>query len=77
MMSIRVMSLSIGVARGDEVLVAAGFGQANVVLDIPATADTVYRIGSITKEFTAAAILLLVKEGKVSLDGSLTTYLPN
>jgi CubicO group peptidase (beta-lactamase class C family) len=71
-----VVGLSIGVARGDEVLIAEGFGLANVELDVPATADTVYRIGSITKEFTAAAILLLVEDGKVSLDGVLTTYLP-
>jgi len=73
----RIVGLSIGVARGDEILVAEGFGLASVELDVPATADTVYRIGSITKEFTAAAILLLVEEGKVSLDGSLTTYLPD
>lgn len=71
----RIVGLSIGVARGDDILVAEGFGLANVELDVPATSDTVYRIGSITKEFTAAAILLLVEEGKVSLDGSLTTYL--
>ena len=73
----RIVGLSIGVARADEILVAEGFGLASVELDVPATADTVYRIGSITKQFTAAAILLLVEEGKVSLDGSLTTYLPD
>lgn len=71
-----VVGLSIGVAQGEEILYANGFGLANVELNVPATADTVYRIGSITKEFTAAAILLLVDDGKISLDDPLTKYLP-
>lgn len=71
-----VMGLSIGVAKGDMVLCAQGFGLANVELNVPATRDTVYRIGSITKQFTAAAILLLVEEGKIELDDPLTEHLP-
>ena len=68
--------LSIGLAQGDTILCAKGFGLANVELNVPATADTVYRIGSITKEFTAAAILLLVDDGKINLDDPLTRFLP-
>jgi len=71
-----VVGLSIGLAQGDVILYAKGFGLANVELNVPATADTVYRIGSITKEFTAAAILLLVDDGKISLDDPLTRFLP-
>ncbi len=73
----QVVGLSIGVARGDAILEMQGFGLANVELNVPATAETVYRIGSITKQFTAAAILLLVEEGKLTLDDPLSTYLPD
>lgn len=72
-----VVGLSIGVAQGDAILCVKGFGLASVELNVPATADTVYRIGSITKEFTAAAILLLVEEGRISLDDPLTKFLPD
>jgi len=71
-----VVGLSIGVARHDQVLYRGGFGMANVELHVPATADTVYRIGSITKEFTAAGVLLLVQEGKIGLDDPLEKFLP-
>ena len=70
------VGLSVGVARGDAVLLAKGYGLANIELAVPASARTVYRIGSISKQFTASAILLLVEEGKVSLDDELTRYLP-
>jgi D-alanyl-D-alanine carboxypeptidase len=73
----RAVGLSIAVARGDDLLFAKGFGLANVELQVPARAETVYRIGSITKEFTAAAILILVEDGKVALDDSLTRLLPD
>jgi len=72
----KVVGLTIGVAQGDKVLCVRGFGFANVELNVPATADTVYRIGSITKEFTAAGILLLVEEGKINLDDPLVRFLP-
>ncbi len=72
----KVVGLSVGVARGDEVLCVRGFGLANVELNVPATSDTVYRIGSITKEFTASGVLLLVEEGKISLDDPLQAFLP-
>lgn len=72
----QIVGLSIGVARGESILCAKGFGLANVELDVPATANTVYRIGSITKQFTAAAILLLLEDGKLKLDDPLTEFLP-
>src|SRR5690348_13677851 len=54
-----------------------GWGMANLENDVPATAQTVYRIGSITKQFTAAAVMQLVQDGKVKLDEPIGTYLPN
>ncbi|MXW70458.1 MAG: beta-lactamase family protein [Acidobacteria bacterium] len=69
--------ISIGVQRGGEVVFAGGFGYADLENEVPATADTVYRIGSVTKQFTAAAAMLLVEEGKLDLSADLTEYLPD
>ncbi len=72
----KITGLSIGVARGETILCTKGFGFANLESNVPATSDTVFRIGSITKQFTAAAILLLVEDGKIRLDDPLTKFLP-
>ena len=69
--------LSIGVQKGGEVVFADGFGYADLENEVPATADTVYRIGSVTKQFTAAAAVLLVEEGKLDLAADLREYLPD
>jgi len=72
----RAVGLTIGVARGDETLHLKGYGLADIENALPATSASVYRIGSITKTFTAAAIMLLVEDGKLSLDDPLTKFLP-
>lgn len=72
----QVVGLSIGVSQGGKVLNVRGFGLANVELGVPVSADTVFRIGSITKQFTAAAILLLVEDKQIALDDPLIKYLP-
>ena len=69
--------LTIGVKRGDDLLMLKGFGYADLEQRVPASAETGYRIGSITKQFTAAAIMQLVEAGRVSLDGDVSLYLPN
>ncbi len=69
--------VSVGVRLGDETLFAEGFGYADLEQRVPATADTVYRIGSVTKQFTAAAILLLVEEGRLDLAADLRELLPD
>ena len=73
----QIVGLSIGVAKDGKQLLAKGYGLANVEFSVPATAETVYRIGSITKEFTAVAILLLAEDGKLNLDDPLSTFLPD
>lgn len=55
----------------------AGRGLANVEAKTPITPDTIFRIGSITKQFSAAIMLQLVAEGKVSLDDPLSKFLPD
>ena len=68
--------LSIAIVRGRDTLVFGGWGKADLENDVPATARTVYRIGSITKQFTSSAVMQLVERGAVKLDDSIGTYLP-
>lgn len=65
------------VARDGQVLLDRGYGSANLEWRIPNDGDTKFRLGSITKQFTAAAILLLQERGKLSLDAPVKTYLPD
>ncbi|HEX9166932.1 MAG TPA: serine hydrolase domain-containing protein, partial [Gemmatimonadales bacterium] len=69
--------LSIAVARGDRIVVARGYGHADLEHRTPATPATMYQIGSLTKQFTALAVMQLVEQGKVRLDADYTTYLPD
>ncbi|KPJ85388.1 MAG: hypothetical protein AMS18_16365 [Gemmatimonas sp. SG8_17] len=65
------------VGKLDSVVYEAGFGLANMDWGIPNTPDTKFRVGSVTKQFTATVILKLVEEGKLRLDGKITDYLPD
>ncbi len=69
--------VSVAVQAGGELVVARGYGLADVENRVPATEHTVYRIGSVTKQFTAAAALKLVEAGKVSLDDPIAEYFPD
>ena len=62
------------IARGDEVLYRGARGHADVDADTPLSADALFRIGSVTKQFAAAGLLKLVEAGKVSLDDPLSKY---
>lgn len=64
------------VARGDEVLFRSARGLADVRTGAPLTADSMFRIGSVSKQFAAAGLLKLVEAGKVSLDDALSKYVP-
>jgi CubicO group peptidase (beta-lactamase class C family) len=65
------------VVHNDVVLLRKGFGIANLELNIPIDPQQVFRIGSITKQFTAVAILQLVAAGKIKLDDDVATYVPD
>jgi CubicO group peptidase (beta-lactamase class C family) len=69
-----VPGLSLAVVRQGKLLLAKGYGLANLELSVPATDTTSYSIASITKTFTAIATMLLVEEGKLGLDQPLSTY---
>ncbi|HET7341695.1 MAG TPA: serine hydrolase [Methylomirabilota bacterium] len=68
--------VSAGIVHDQELVWAAGFGCADVERNRPATADTLYRIASITKLFTATAIMQLRDAGKLRLDDPVVTHLP-
>lgn len=63
------------VARDGEILLDKGYGSANLEWKIANDGDTKFRLGSVTKQFTGAAILLLQERGKVKLDAPIKTYL--
>src|SRR5688572_21735003 len=65
------------VARGDQVILSKGYGSANLEWNIPNTPSTKFRLGSITKQFTAAAILLLAERGKLALEDPIKKHWPN
>lgn len=65
------------VARKGDILVSKGYGMANYELGVPNTAKTKFRLGSLTKQFTAAAILQLREKGLLDLNDSLSKYLPD
>jgi CubicO group peptidase (beta-lactamase class C family) len=73
----RQLNGAVLVAEGDSVLYERGFGEANMAWEIPNAPDTRFRIGSVTKQFTAALVLQLVEEGRLALDGRVTDYLPD
>jgi CubicO group peptidase (beta-lactamase class C family) len=68
--------VSIGIVHDQALVWSGGFGWADVERREPATADTLYRIGSITKLFTATALLILRDAGKLALDDPLAAHLP-
>jgi CubicO group peptidase (beta-lactamase class C family) len=65
------------VARGNDILLDKGYGLANVEWNIPNSPKTKFRIGSITKQFTAAAILLLQERGSLNVDDRVKKYMPD
>ncbi|MGH6911682.1 MAG: serine hydrolase domain-containing protein [Phenylobacterium sp.] len=69
--------LAIEVVQDGKVVFSRAYGKANLEWGIPATPDTVFRIASNTKAFTAASVLILVERGKLSLDDKVATYLPD
>lgn len=67
---------SVLVAQGGQVLVEKGYGMADQAQNRLQTAQTVFSVGSITKQFTGAAVLKLWEQGKIRLDAPLSTYFP-
>lgn len=67
---------ALGVVQNGKLVFQQGYGRANLEHDIPITSSTVFYIASASKQFTAASILLLARQGKLSLDDGIQKYLP-
>jgi len=65
------------IAKKGEIIYQKAFGKANLELDVDMRTEHIFRIGSITKQFTACAILKLAEDGKLALDDEITKFLPN
>ncbi|MCP1381016.1 serine hydrolase [Runella salmonicolor] len=65
------------VAQKGKIIYQKAFGQANLELNVPMQPSMVFRIGSITKQFTAVAILQLMEQGKLSLEDEITKFIPD
>ena len=73
----QIPGLALAVCYRGKILKEQGYGLADVKNQVPVTPETVFELASITKQFTASAIMLLKQEGKVQLDESIHTYLPD
>jgi serine beta-lactamase-like protein LACTB len=72
----RLPALSIALVDDQKVVWAAGFGAQDLAKKIPATAETIYRVGSVSKLFTDVAVMQLVEAGKLDLDAPVAKYVP-
>ena len=70
-------ALSIALVDDQQIVWAKGFGFADPKRKMPATAETIYRVGSVSKLFTDIAVMQLVEQGKLDLDAPVTRYLPD
>ena len=68
---------SVIVAQDGQALLRKGYGLANMELNLPVEPYMVFRLGSITKQFTAAGVLMLLEQGRLSLQDEITRYLPD
>ncbi len=67
---------AVAVIRNGKTTKVKGYGLASLEFQVPVTTDTVFEIGSVSKQMTAAGILLLVQDGKIRLDEKISSYLP-
>lgn len=70
-----IPGLALGVVKNGELVKAIGYGVASIERDVPVTPETTFVLTSLTKQFTAAGIMLLVQEGMLDLDNRITGYL--
>lgn len=73
----KIAGLSLAVVKNGKPIVNKGYGLANVEHNVPVTAETVIRLGSVSKQFFTTAILKLQEEGKLSIEDSVHTFFPD
>ena len=73
----RIPGLALAVIKDGAIILARGYGFANVELQAPVKPETVFQSGSVGKQFTATAVMMLVEAGKISLDDKISKYFPD
>jgi CubicO group peptidase (beta-lactamase class C family) len=73
----RIPGVAVAIVRGAEVVKAQGYGLANLEHQVPVKPETVFQSGSLGKQFTAAAVMLQLEDGKLALDDPLTRFFPD
>ena len=73
----QIPGLSLAVIKDGRLVLAKGYGLANVEHQVPVKPETIFQSGSMGKQFTATAVMMLVEEGKLSLDDQITKYFPD
>lgn len=73
----QIPGLSLAVIKDGRIVLAKGYGLANVEHQVPVKPETIFQSGSMGKQFTATAVMMLVEEGKLSLDDKITKYFPD
>jgi CubicO group peptidase (beta-lactamase class C family) len=71
----KIPGVSLAIVKDGKPFLVKGYGFANLELQVPVKPETVFQSGSVGKQFTATAVMLLVEEGKIKLDDSIATYL--
>ena len=74
MEGLRIPGLSLAIVKNGKVVKKSGYGWANLELKVPASPQTVYEIGSISKSFTAMAIAMLMERGKLNPDDRINSF---
>ena len=73
----QIPGLALAVIKDGKMIIARGYGLANVEHQVPVKPETIFQSGSMGKQFTATAVMMLVEEGKLSLDDKITKYFPD
>jgi len=77
MQSRKIPGVSLAVVRNGQIEMLKSYGMANLEHNVPVKPETIFQSGSMGKQFTAAAVMLLVQDGKLSLADKIATHLPN
>jgi len=72
-----IPGVSLAVVKDGQLVLAKGYGYANVEHQVPVKPETIFQSGSVGKQFTATAVMILVQEGKINLDEKIGKYLDN
>jgi CubicO group peptidase (beta-lactamase class C family) len=72
----KIPGLALAVLRDGQIIKVQGYGLSNVELDVPVKPETIFQTGSVGKQFTATAVMMLAEQGKLGLDEKIAKYLP-